>query len=314
MTDKQLLLALGELDDDVIAAAHEPLRKKLHRPLRVALIAAAIAVVSLTVAWGAVAGYRAIFLKTEAEYWNSAERKNDLQPTYFNVDEFSNVIEQPGWRAEPHAEGMAGNGQFCADQVGQQYTYSVRDKLAREEDGEIVVVEPSNSNWYVTVNDGGGMPSLSAMEQYEPYFHPDVSYLESTLTSVDGSFCFYSETGSCYTFEAKTLPDQLYRLFTIGGYRTASKGTFDITFDYMPAEGIGPTIYVGNSIARQEVIKSADGTEFDVFQVRDVIIAETVFPYGHVLIHGLQCTWDEVADQIAHLDLNDVPAVFSTGN
>ena len=48
-------------------------------------------------------------------------------------------------------------------------------------------------------------------------------------------------------------------------------------------------------------------------QAGNFIAAEAIFRHGYVIISAVDMTMDEVTDQIAHLDLNDVPAVFSTG-
>ena len=44
------------------------------------------------------------------------------------------------------------------------------------------------------------------------------------------------------------------------------------------------------------------------------IIASAAFRHGEVTIYGVDTTIEEVTDQITHLDLGDVPVVFSTGN
>lgn len=311
MTSKQLLLALGELDDNTVSDAREPMRRGIRRPLRTALIAAAAAVLCLSVAWGVttvINSQRARFVKTGDEFWQSDEVRNQLHPTYFDVNEL------PDWKAADYLKNAPMNAQHCADLAGQPTEWNAA--FLKRETADDEGVEDGGTHWDL-IMDGGGMPTFSAMGAYEESFHPDVSYLESTFTPIDGSFYYISETGSGRIWDAeeniKYYPEQLFQLMVGGGYLAPSGGFYGIAFDYLPAMGIGPTIYVGDGIARREVVKSADGTEFDVIQIRDIVIAEAVFPYGHVFIHGIQCTWDEVVDQIAHLDLNDVPTVFSTG-
>jgi len=316
MKREELLRAVGEIDEELIWGAKN-VNRPHRRPLRAVLIAAAVAALCLTVVWGvsaAITSYRARFVKTEEGYWYSEEKKLGMNPTYFDVDVFYDRAEDPAWRADSHAEAVADNGRYYAEMVGTRDTYHYGDKLERTQSGEIVIVETTQRHWDVVTDSGGGMAKLADMGQYEEYFHPDVNYLEATLTPVEGSLGYYSETGSCYMGGTEICPEQLFRMSVTGDYRTPSNGVLSVIIDYMPAEGFGPTIYVGDRISRREVVKSTDDTQFDVLQVRDIVVAEAVFPYGHVLIYGLQCTWDEVVDQITHLDLGDVPAVFSTGN
>ncbi len=147
-----------------------------------------------------------------------------------------------------------------------------------------------------------------------------MSYLEASLTGVEESFLCLTARGSGLVWAAgqEDNPEprarELFQSEVRGCYRTDSGGCFQLSFIYRPAMPFGPTWFIGESITRQEVVRSADGTEFDVAQAGNWIIASAVFRYGEVVIYGVDTGWDEVADQIAHLDLGDVPAVFSGSN
>lgn len=313
MTSKQLLLALGELDDNTVSDAREPMRRGIRRPLRTALIAAAALILCVTAVWGAKAtinSQRARFAKTREDAWqNGLEENMVCMFSDYHTDEFPKRTAEE-WianRAATTKEDLAWSGQQTSCNGGLSY---------REKNGELVETGASYS-WDLIAH-AEAMPSLSAMGQYQDLYHPDVSYVESTLVPVEDSFIYWTESGSgiVNTSEHDTeyKPEQLFSVQLSGCYRLPSGGAFELMFDYYPAMPVGSPWFIGDNIILRDIVKSADGTEFDLVQFDNWIIAHASFIHGDIIIYGIDATVDEVVDQITHLDLNDVPAVFSTGN
>ena len=309
MTSKQLLLALGELDDHTVAAAHEPMRKVIRRPLRAALIAAAVVALCLTVAWAAVTGYRARFAATREEWRDNFS--GDGMHFVIDLDQAATEVN-----ADDEVASLVEAAQELVDRSGASEQYSTSFQR-RGEDGKLVETG-AGQEWELTML-AERMPSLSSMKQYQRVYYLDVNYLESTLSPVEGTFLCRCQRGDARIWsdwqkdDPKVFTDQTYELQIRGAYRTASGGGFSLMLGYFPWRLWTETWYIG-TIPFRDAVKSADGTEFDVVQSGNTILADAIFRHGYVCIRAFDCTWDEVVDQITHLDLGNVPTVFSTGN
>lgn len=315
MTSKQLLLALGELDEFTVAAAHEPVRRGIRRPLRVALIAAAALILCLTAVWGAttaINSQRARFAKTNQEAWQLD--RGDYTGYIFS-DYYPELF--PEMTADAWIASRAPTTESTLAMSGQHI--HVSGSFYKRTESAQLVDTGAGYGWDL-VHQAEAMPSLSAMGQYQDLYHPDVSYAESTLTPVENSFTCETGTGSGFVWgpgqehHPEIKPEQLYSVQLSGCYRLPSGGAFNLTFDYYPAMPVGPAWFIGDGIPLRDTVKSADGTEFDLVQFDNWIIAQAAFIHGQIIIYGIDATVDEVTEQITHLDLGDVPTVFSTGN
>lgn len=310
MTSKQLLLALGELDESTVKTAHLPMRRNRHRTLRAALIAAAAAVLCLTAVWGAVTGYRAHVAGTSDEFWREFPGTEDGLSSLFFMDGLSE------YGADAQVEIALENVQSLLDKSGRSYHFD-GSFVKRGENGQMI--NTAGFDW-ILVRNAEVMPSLGAMWKYQKYYRPDVSYLETTLIPVEESFlCLITKgKGLVWAEGQENAPEerakQLFSAEVRGCYRTDSGGCFQLAFRYCPAMPLGPAWFIGENVTLLENIKSADGTGFDVAQMENWIIASAAFRHGEVTIYGVDTTIEEVTDQITHLDLGDVPVVFSTGN
>lgn len=310
MTNKQLLLALGGLDDATVAAAHEPKLRGTRRPLQTALIAAAVAVLCLTVAWAGVNSYRARFASSKEEWWEKFPATENCRSFYYGMDTLPacSADDETASHVETARDLIRRSGE-CDRTSGSFYR--------RTEDGRM---EDTGAGYdWDLVRRAYEMPSLSAMRQFQNDYHPDVRYLESTLEGVEGSFLYVTERGDGRIWGAGQeddpvlFTDQMFELQARGCYRTPSGGSFELMFDYYPILRWGPSWFVGETITLRDTVQSADGTTFDMAQAGDWIIADAIFQHGYVSIVSVGATVEEVTDQITHLDLGDVPAVFSVG-
>jgi len=310
MTSKQLLLALGELDDSVVTAARESVPKCSRRPIRAVLIAAAAAALCLTAVWGAVTGYRAHFSGSTDEFWREFPGTEDGISSQFFMDGLSE------YDADAQTEIALENVRSLVDRSGQSFHFD-GSFVKRGENG--AMINTGSFDWTL-VRNAEIMPFLGAMDKYQKYYHPDVSYLESSLTPVEESFlCLITKGKGLVWAEGQEnnpeqLPKQLFSVEARGCYYTDSGGCFQLAFHYCPAMPLGPAWFIGENITFPGNILSADGTEFDVAQMDNWIIASAAFHHGWVTIYGVDMTLEEVADQIVHLNLGDVPSVFSSGN
>ena len=178
MTSKQLLLALGELDESTVKTAHLPMRRNRHRTLRAALIAAAAAVLCLTAVWGAVTGYRAHVAGTSDEFWREFPGTEDGLSSLFFMDGLSE------YGADAQVEIALENVQSLLDRSGRSYHFD-GSFVKRGENGQMI--NTAGFDW-ILVGNAEVMPSLGAMWKHQKYYRPDVSYLETTLIPVEESF------------------------------------------------------------------------------------------------------------------------------
>lgn len=311
MKQEDLLRAVGEIDEELIWNAKKE-RKHHRRPLVVALVAAAAVILCLSTAWAGVIVYRAGFVKAEDGF------HSEQRTPYGYISSNYYTEEMPKHTADEMAEISAKHGQEFMEMSGQ-HTEENGGYVRRDKSGELV--DTGAGYAWDLIFDANILPSMSAVGQYQDYYHPDVSYMESTLIPVEGSFVYFTENGSGSVWgppedgkQSETKPEQLYRASVWGAYRTASNGTFVLMLDYQPAMPFGPAWFIGDNITLRDTVKSAGGTEFDLVQADNWLIAHATYLHGQIIIYGIDCTVDEVVEQITHLDLGDVPTVFNTGN
>jgi len=308
-----LFQAIGEIDEEFIREAKEPTGgRDARRSLRVCLVAAAAAVLCLATVWAVASGAGVRLVNREdQERWaltGSEELGVDIVPgAYFSDMDQQTVDEHLRDLTRSIAGELKMNGK-C--------TWREAVGAATIEEAE----DPDFIKWDHFLY-AEAMPALSTMGEWQDDFHPDLSYLESTLTPVEGTFVYAVDTrrpcGSEEPWgEVHAEPggdEEVYNIWAQGTYRTASGGALTAGFTYLPTLRQSELMVSGDSYELHEQAASADGTVFELFQVGTNIYGYLYLPHGNVNLIGVGCTREEVLEQIEHLDLGDIPVVFTVG-
>lgn len=315
MKQETLFKAIGEIDDAIIWEAKNP---EVHRRAgrrfgwREGLIAAAVTVLCLATAWAVATGAGVRFVSVKEQKQAALTGAQDFGVDIVPGAHFSETSQQT---VDEYLRDLTGS---LAGELGMNGKCSWREAVgaATIEQAE----DPAFLKWDHFLY-AQAIPTLSAMGDLQDDFHPDLSYLERMLTPVDGTFVYAVDTrrpcGNADVLqEVHAAPggdEEVFDIWAQGTYRTASGGVLTVGFDYLPTLRQGELMVSADSYAFKEQVTSADGTVFELFQVGSNVYGYLYLPHGSVSITGVGCTREEIRAQIQHLDLGDIPAVFSTG-
>ena len=303
MKQETLFRAIGEIDETMIREAADPTvrRSTGRRGWRAGLIAAAAALLCLATAW-AVAGSSGVRL----------------------FDSWEEMMSAP----EDVAKGYTVRGDVtpAKDVTAEQMIRDVIEAVRHVADwSNKAVLNDEEEPSLVTFHYVDTPRSLTDAVALQDVFHPDLSYLERTLAPVEDTFChargtWRSPRSGDYTgmyHEAQQEDETLYEESVWGVYHTESGGVMWLSIGYLrQPDGDEPThekLIYSDSFDFREQATTADGSVMQFFGTGNLISGMLTLPYGEVELSCAGCTREEVLDQIEHLDLGDIPMVFTVG-
>lgn len=313
MKKEGLFRAIGEIDEEFIQEAKEPAaRKGTRKSLRVCLIAAAAATLCLATVWAVASGAGVRFVDREDQRRMALTGGEELGVDIVPGAHFSDKDQQT---VDEYLRDLT---RGLAREIEMNGKCSWREAVGATtiEEAE----DPDFIKWDHFLY-AEAIPAFSAIGERQDDFHPDLTWLESSLTPVEGTFVYTVDTrrpcGSADPWEEVHAEpggdEEVWLIWAQGTYRTASGGALTVGFGYLPTLRQSELMVSADSYELHEQATSADGTVFDLFQVGTNMYGYLYLPHGNVNFMGVGCTWEEMREQIEHMDLGDIPSVFSVG-
>lgn len=313
MKQEALLRAIGEIDEEMIWAAKKPTeRRGMRRSVRVGLIAAAAAALCLATAWAVVSGAGVRLVDREDQERMALTGAEEMGVDIVPGAHFSDMDQQT---VDEYLRDLT---RGVAGEIKQNGRCTWREAVGA------MTIEQAEDPDFIKWDHflyAEAIPTFSAIGERQNDFHPDLSWLERTLTPVEGTFIYAVDTrrprGSADPWEEVHAEpggdEEVYDIWAQGTYRTASGGALTVSFDYLPTLRQSELMLSADSYDFREQVTSADGTAFELFGVGSNVYGYLYLPHGNVNLTGVGCTREEVRQQIEHMDLGDIPAVFSVG-